>query len=135
MISLSFFVFSEQADLNSRVGEEGFNDDTNVHSELIGNTPGEAHIVKAENSGAIEEGAGGGEASNSGEIVESGAVIETGELSKDDVYFDMESSRSEDNGKESVDREGCQRNRHTELERLGGVIVDTTLRSRTVRKP
>ena len=96
MILLSFFVFSEKADLNGRVGEEGFNNDTNVPSELIGNTPGEAHIVKAENSGATEECAGGGEEINSGEIAESGAVIETGELSKDNVYFDMESSRSED---------------------------------------
>ena len=128
-------MFSEKADLDGRVGEEGVNADIYVPPELSGNTMGEAPIVKAENSGATENGAGGGEAINSGEIAESGAVIETGELSKDDEYFDMESSRSEDNVKESVDREGRQRNRRTELERLGGVIVDTTLRTRTVRKP
>ena len=128
-------MFSEKAELNDRVGEEGVNDDTYVPSELIGNIPGESSLVKVENSGATEEGAGGGEAINFGETAESGAVIETGELSRDDVYFDMESSRSEDNGKGPVDREGRSRNRRTELERLGGAIVDTTLRTRTVRKP
>ena len=128
-------MFSEKAELNDRVGEEGVNDDIYVPSELIGNIPGELSLVKIENPGATEEGAGGGEAINFGKIAESGAVIETGELSRDDVYFDMESSRSEDNGKGPVDREGPSRIRRTELERLGGAIVDTTLRTRTVRKP
>ena len=128
-------MFSEQADLTVSVCEESFTDDTHEHSELIENTPGGGHIVKTENSGAIEEGAGGGEVTNSGEIAESGAVIEAGELSKDDVYFDMESPRSEDNGKGPGDGGGPQRKRRSELERLGGVVVDTTLRTRPVRKP
>ena len=50
------------------------------------------------------------------------------------VYLDMESASTPENVKEVVGRQGSQRHRRTELERLGGVVMESTLRSRTERK-
>ena len=176
-------MFREEVGLSERVGEEGLQDDTNMHFEYFENSlqgspvvnaekfgaidecagggvlsalecaengavtePGNslqgAYVVKAENSGVTDECVGIGKSVSAGECAENGAVTETGDYSKDDIYFDMESPRVEANVLESVTesackerRQGSQRVRRTEVERLGGMIVDPTLRSRTVRKP
>ena len=176
-------MFREEVGVSERVGEEGPQDDTHMHSEYVENSlqgsrvvnaeqsgaidecagggvlsalecaengavtePGNslqgAYVVKAENSGVTDECVGTGKSVSAGECAENGAETETGDYSKDDIYFDMESPRVEANVMESVTESACkerrpgsQRIRRTEVELLGGMIVDPTLRSRPVRKP
>jgi len=70
-------VFREEVGLSERVGEEGFQDDTNMHFEYFENSLQGSPVVNAEKSGAIDECAGGGVLSAL-ECAENGAVTEPG---------------------------------------------------------
>ena len=68
-----------------------------------------------------------------------GDMAEIEDDQNESIYLDMESAKSPENVNE-VDnedtlgsRQGSQRHRRTELERLGGVVLESTLRSRTAR--
>jgi hypothetical protein len=130
---LIYAMFREENVLSSRVDKAEQPDDTPGLLEQHEGQAGVALAMKTEIT-VDSEGCSGTPPQPRG-----GDMAETEDDPNESIYLEMESAKSPENVNE-VDKEdtlggrqGSQRHRRTELERLGGVVLESTVRSRTAR--
>ena len=125
-------MYREEAVLSGRGEEEEQQEDTHMRPEQLGSLAEVSGVMKTGDSVETEECLG------TVQLMRAGDIVETGDYLNERVNFDMESSKTKENVKESdkedtdiVKRQGSQHTQCTELERAGGMVMQPT---RTVRK-